>query len=292
MKSKQIELKDFIKENRRKVKLKNLNAKQGFTFEDDKLLAIRKKIEAAGVPLGEIGISISRGVEYGKNELFVKKKGELKSSRDIINTCVKGINIKSYYYTEELECVNLFKGSIQKIYGNTDNFYRVEKELLQKIKQNADEIGYDMENRKQRGETLYDTKYDYKSTAGAALMACVSLKFNLVYVDEDITVLSPNMVLRGKGIKSVIAVLNSNIGNKMYDRFYAENYLENRGSKRGEGSLRRIPIVIDSRLDKYVDQIQNLKKQGKPTDHLEAEVEKIVQELYGLTDEEVEYLCR
>ena len=316
MKPKQIELKDFIKENRRKVKLKNLNAKQGFTFEDDKLLAIRRKIEAAGVPLGEIeGVEILKGIETGCNKAFFVDKEfrdkislEEPQSLRFLNKRIDK-NIVDRY---KIEWKGEYVISVPKGWTNSNKtckdaeswFKRNHPLIYNHIKNIADGIESGIIHAK-GGVYSRSCKGDYWWESGNININKLPKEYSVYieiaatpkfsYGNEPAYIIAALYFISGELAKGLTSFMNTKIASTIFGKFYSTEF---------SGAFRyKTPYLINmvvpigvieniSVFEEFTDQIQALKKEGKPTDHLEAEVEKIVQELYGLTDEEVEYLCK
>lgn len=247
MKSKYQQLVDYVQENRREVKIENLNATQGFTFDDDKLIQIRRKIEESGETLGNIC------------EVFCG------TSKTGFRSYVKPLGNKTYTDKEFLE-----SREIAKYYG------RVEKVIDPIIySTNVEHIL----SGKAGKEYIFVTRMTSSIRAFKPEKGIYCGKVNCVYPKESFDM----------GL--IVSLLNTDIVTKY---IYIISNIMHGGYISGDiPTLLKVivPQGID-RLKGYTDKIQKLKRDGKSTEHLELEVAQIVQELYGLTDEEVEYLYR
>lgn len=305
MKSKQIELKDFIKKNRRKVRLENLNAKQGFTFEDDKLLAIRKKIEAAGEPLGEIeGVEIITGHGTGLDKAFILDEADIsniktKYNDDIILEYARGRDIRAYREIDFSKYVILIpRGWTRKTYG--EDIQRAEHDIRDIIRHIRIKSGkdYNKDRKSRQGDYPWESGRSSieKFKTNKIIWADMSGVGTALYDTSGCVIDSNSFCIpNADNLKYIVAIMNSRIFSGLVNIVSSTlGYGVARWKKQYVSNI-VVPYMnneIKEKLGNYVEKIQQLKKEGKPTDHLEAEVEKIVQELYGLTDEEVEYLCR
>lgn len=90
-------------------------------------------------------------------------------------------------------------------------------------------------------------------------------------------------------------VMNTNIFMGIYGELYSNGELSEGAKLMHMYAMKNmvVPKNIDKvGLDKKYEFIEEKLGDGACINKLEQEVEKIVQELYGLTDEEVEYLCK
>ncbi|MGC8965164.1 MAG: Eco57I restriction-modification methylase domain-containing protein, partial [Brevinematia bacterium] len=101
---------DYIKNNYGKMKQKDLSD-NGWTFGDEKVLDLKKKIEKVGKPLKDWNVKIYRGVLTGFNEAFIidtetrdkilancKTEEERKRTEEIIKPVLRRRDIEKWRY--------------------------------------------------------------------------------------------------------------------------------------------------------------------------------------------------
>ncbi|MEJ2499423.1 MAG: TaqI-like C-terminal specificity domain-containing protein [Sulfurovaceae bacterium] len=96
-------------------------------------------------------------------------------------------------------------------------------------------------------------------------------------------------------IKFILAVMNSKLMNYYYTTVYKSTKKVFSEIQANTVGLLPIPTIDKNNqkpLITLVDTIIKLKKEGKDTAELEAQIDAMVYELYGLTDEEVKVVER
>ncbi|MFN3269277.1 MAG: Eco57I restriction-modification methylase domain-containing protein, partial [Candidatus Kapaibacteriota bacterium] len=101
---------DYIKNNKSTILQEKLSDNT-WTLAEDKVLAIKEKIEKIGTPLKEWDVKIYYGIKTGYNEAFIidtetrnrildncKTEEERKRTEEIIKPILRGRDIKRYYY--------------------------------------------------------------------------------------------------------------------------------------------------------------------------------------------------
>lgn len=306
MREKSISLRQFVADNSRVVQTKDLDADAGFVFADDRMLEIKEKIVRNGVRLGDLdGVEIRTGLQTGLNVAFIidretaSKMYKNLNCRQFLYKASIGKNIRRFYLKETSQYVIY----IPKGWTNT-NIPGVDKESKMKayIPEIMDHL-IQWSYTQSKGSGLYDrsmgdywwevmSNYNYKQPK--IIWQMISEQFRAFYdTDGTLCNIQGTFSLVSNKSSEICAILNTEIVDKLYTKVYTRNTLGNKGSQRTKGSVENIVIPYNIEvLRGYTNKIQSLKQQNLPTDQLEAEVEKIVQKLYGLTDEEVAYLCK
>lgn len=296
------DLRDLIRDNRREVLVEDLRrqVKTGFTFEDEKLKKIREKIEASGKPLGKL-FDIKRGPMTCANDAFIvgKELGEKFSSRypEIVKKCIRGRDFKKYTINWGENYIIFFpSGYTDKVRGNInpEEYIKTTYNMLYEYIYNQGKMIESGEiksksdrffNRAVKGKYWWELGNQRNESVFIG-WSRISKEFIVSFVEgyEPIDSVCYMNVDNEDDI-GIIGILNSDIGESIYRKLVEVNTLEDRGSQRTSTSMANFIIPEEYRkLNGTVKNIVEVKSNR--------EVEKIVQQLYGLTDEEVAYLCK
>ena len=126
---------------------------------------IKRKIEAAGKPLKEWGVSIYRGILTGCNEAFIintDKRNEILSScqddterkrtEELIRPIIRGRDIKRYEYKwNDLWLINTHNGL-------KDKMPRVDINIYPAVKAHLDKFWNKISHRLDKGDTPYNLR--------------------------------------------------------------------------------------------------------------------------------------
>ncbi len=93
-------------------------------------------------------------------------------------------------------------------------------------------------------------------------------------------------------LKYLLAIINSKLNTYFFSKFLSTDTLQGTYSSIYPEDIREIPIkeINKNEQEPYiiqVDKILESKKLGKDTKALESEIDRMVYELYGLTEEEI-----
>ena len=256
--------------------------------------SIKQKIEAIGKPLKEWDINIYRGVLTGYNQAFIidgAKKDELISqdpkSAEIIKPILRGRDIKRYKAEfADLWLINSHNG----VKGKFDRI-DVEKDypaIYQHLLQYEDRL----KKRSDKGDhwtNLRNCAYIEEFEKEKILFTKASKEQSFVYTNENLFLMQTAYICTGKSLKYITAILNSNFISYSFLKFYQSGGVE------GEITLQAIEIIPIPDLSteaqapfvSLVEQILHAKEHNQDTTALEREIDLMVYELYGLTEEEI-----
>ena len=271
--------------------------------------SIKRKIDAIGTPLRDWNISINYGIKTGFNDAFIIS-GELKDelialdqkSAEIIRPILRGRDIKRYSYEfADLWIIATFPSRHYDI----DDYPAVKKHLLtfgmERLEQTGRKHvvdGMEVKARKKTSNKWYETQDsisywdDFSKQKIVWGNLCLSSQFAFVEDEFFINAPSPMIV---PGNKYLLAVLNSKLG---------DWYIRNLGVTRNGGYfeykpmfVEQLPIPIISDADQavysaLVDTIYSAKAKGEETNEVEAKIDQLVYNLYGLTDQEISFIER
>lgn len=262
-------------------------------------LSIKSKMESIGVPLKDWNVHIFRGILTGFNEAFIisgKKKDDLiasdPKSADIIRPILRGRDIKRYdVQYADLWLINMHNGLKNSEIQPLDiNDYPAIKEHL--------DIFYDrLAKRADKGVTPYNLRNcaymnDFSQQKIVWGNLCLSAQFALADENTYINAPSPMIV---PGNKYILAILNSKLG---------DWYIRQLGVTRNGGYFEYKPMFVEKlpipqvNMDRQiefinlVDKIIDYKKNKFDTLSLEEKINCMVFELYGLNQDEIEYILK
>jgi len=288
-------LRQYFEDHTLKMKQQYLDV-NSFTFADEKVMNLKKKIEKIGTPLKDWDLNIKRGITTGLNEAFIidnKTKEELclKDSKnvEIIKPILRGRNINRYSYDwKGLWIINSHNGlneiNLSRI--NIIKDYPVIFKYLLKFKDkliNRDDQGDHWTNLRNCAflKEFEKEKIVWQEISSTSMFAYDNKKHYL-----------PNTAyfLTGNNIKFLISTINS----KLIDFYFYQisSSLSENTKRHTKQYVELIPIPKISKANqqpfiKLVDQILIDKKAGIDTQLLEDQIDLMVYKLYGLTYEEV-----
>ena len=282
----------FIKENRRVVQVSGLNAKTGFTFEDAHLMDIKQKIEAAGKPLGEYGTA-RIGIKTGLNDLFIIDEQQYTSFMAKCNS------------TEKMCIHRMIKG---ETIGTGKNMYVIhipynwtdsivgKSSPEDKLRENMPSIQEYLEATAKylfgQGKNPYDRpsrgKYWWELIAYTGIndlakdklaWADIANKNKFAYADENTWVEKTCycMQLSRETAEVISKLMNTSICDNIVKRWYVVSNFGKNSVNYGS-AIKNMPIP-------YGISTEILNKNGD-------ELERYIQQLYNLTDEDAEYLLK
>jgi len=272
-----------------------------WSFDNPKWLTIIEKINKNGTPLSEWDIEINRGVLTGYNEAFIideAKKNELieadPKSSEIIKPLLRGRDIQKFVADE---IVNWVIGTFPSKKIDIEDYTAIKDYLLTfgKTIHQTGEKG----SRKKTSHKWFETQdniafwQDFEKPKlvwkriGSILRFC--------YDESGAYCLDSTCIATGSKVKFLSAVLNSKLCNKELFRL---------SPKTGTGDLiisvqalnpLRVPIPKEKQENEIcslLDRIIEAKKQNPSanTTDLENQIDQLVYQLYGLTEEEIKII--
>ena len=259
--------------------------------------SIKRKIETIGTPLKEWDISINYGIKTGLNEAFIissEKKDELiasdPKSAEIIRPILRGRDIKRYGYTfANLWVINTHNGVRES------GLPRIDISDYPAIKAHLDKYYPKLVKRADKGDTPYNLRNcaymdDFSKQKIVWGNLCLSAQFAFVENDYFVNAPSPMIV---PGNKYILAVLNSKVG---------DWYIRQLGVTRNGGYFEYKPMFVEKlpipqisegqqvAFVKAVDALLEAKQNSIDLTPYEADIDRMVFQLYNLSDEEIRYI--
>jgi len=253
---------------------------------------IKEKIEKVGVPLKDWDIQINYGIKTGCNEAFIidkTKRDELikqsPNSVDIIRPILRGRDIKRYSYDfADTYLLNVHNGIREKDIPpiNIDDYPAVKAHL--------DRYWDKISVRDDRGKT----PYNLRNCAYMEDFSKPKIIFQEIVQEGQFMLDSKGeffcndtgRIITGKSIKFLIGILNTKLFFFAIKYFYGGGLLGENGVRMKHTFFENFPCIEENaQIKQLVDTVtsENIKEVSKEIDHK-------VYELYGLTDDEINFV--
>ena len=269
--------------------------------------SIKRKIEAVGTPLKDWDIQINYGIKTGFNDAFIistekrneilancKDEDERLRTTELIRPILRGRDIKRYGY----EWANLwliyipwhfpfqFDDSIQGASEKAEKAFIEQypavyshmlqyKEPLSKRNKAETGIRYEWYAMQRWGAKYWEDFFKPKITWGN-----LNLQGTYAYAPKGMFINAPSPFIATENI-AILHILNSKI---------ADYYIRSLGVTRNGGYFEYKPMFVD-KLPIPKDGLEGLLNyKWQPSFNEEREILKIIYQLYGLTNQEVEYV--
>ena len=258
---------------------------------------VQTKMKEMGTPISKWNVSINRGVLTGCNDAFIistEKKDELikadPKSAEIIYPLLRGRDIKRYSVNySNLWIINTHNG----IKG--EKIARIDVNDYPAIKNHLDQYIETLAKRADKGDTPYNLRNcayinDFKRSKIVWGNLCLSSQFALADEGYFINAPAPMIV---PGNKYLLAVLNSKLG---------DWFIRQLGVTRNGGYFEYKPMFVEQLpvplisaeqqqvFENLIDDIYALKDRNESTQAIESEIDRLVYQLYGLTEAEINYI--
>ena len=257
--------------------------------------AIMDKIESIGTPLKEWDVSIYMGIKTGLNDAFVIDDATRQAlvaadphSAEIIKPVLRGRNIQRW----RAQWAGLWLIDTHNGYGDVP---AITVSDYPAIKHYLDRFSPQLEKRQDKGRTPYNLRdCAYHEEFAKEKLFWISLVENgrFAYDDSKMFCVNSMYMLSGQSIKYLCAFLNSNL---------ITYFMKNTAPTSGMGvtqwtkiNVERLPIPKITATEqrpfmRLVDSILAAKDADSSTNTsaLEAEIDRLCYNLYGLTDEEI-----
>ena len=254
--------------------------------------SIKQKIDTIGTPLKDWNINIYRGVLTGYNDAFIistEKRNEILANcqtedertrtAELIRPILRGRDIKRYSYDwANLWLINTHNGIKGKI-------PRIQIENYPAIKAHLDQYWEKISTRADKGDTPYNLRncaYMEDFSKPKTVWGNLNLTPNYALVENNSFINAPSSMIVPAS-KYLLAILNSKI---------ADFYIKLLGVTRNGGYFEYKPMFIEQLPipqlkieNKELAQIERLIDNNNYT-----EIEYIVYNLYGLTQDEINYI--
>lgn len=277
-----------------------------WTIKSDDHNVLKRKLISSGMNLNEWDFTIYRGILTGLNEAFIidsQTKDELinmdSKNLEIIKPLIRGRDVERFGYNfQELWLIFSRRGIDIDDYPTIKEYLNKYKiQLLPKIneKQNQGRKPGTYKWFEIQDNTAYFPEFDKEKLIWAETMRVHKLgDRSFPRFGYDITGIFPDKtVFIGVGyhLKYLLAFLNSAIGRWLIMEYVTK--LDTGGYMMQKIFLDKIPIIIadenhENLIIELIDQILAAKKSDSHADTsaLENEIDQLVYDLYGLTEEE------
>ena len=325
LKAKNTDLDQYFQANSIEIdplQLYDITGKQGWFIGNPAEFNLKKKIETNGKPLKDWDIKIYKGLMTGCNEAFYidkNKKDELiaqdPKSAEIIKPILRGRDIKRYSH----QFANLYllfipwHFPLHKDPNVSGNSLIAKMEFEKQYPAIYDHLlsfkdGLSKRNKSETGiryewyalQRCANTYYDQFSKEKVVWAETGYQKF--AFVSGDFVLDKTLFMIVGNDLKYIMAICNSKIGKYIFD--YSTPDLGSTGNCMTKQTVETIPIPILDTTDKQelarqieliVEQILLVKSENphlegvatQTTGVLEAQIDRIVYQLYGLTEDEI-----
>lgn len=253
--------------------------------------SIKAKIEKIGTPLKDWDINIYRGVLTGFNDAFIisgekrkeilancKSVDERKRTDDLIRPILRGRDIKRYEYNfADLYLINTHNGVKDK------NIPRIDIKDYPAIKNHLDEYWDKISTRADKGDTPYNLRncaYMDEFNKPKIVWGNLNLSATYTLAPAGMMINAPATMIVPAS-ESLLCILNSKI---------ADYYIRNLGVTRNGGYFEYKPMFIEQLpVPQNIDE-KTFEEFSKKELNNEEEIDRKIYELYGLTDEEIQFL--
>jgi hypothetical protein len=258
---------------------------------------IKQKIERIGTPLKDWDISIYYGIKTGYNDAFIingDKKDDLiskdRKSAEIIKPILRGRDIKRYKAKfADKWLINTHNG-----YKNSENKYipPIEINDYPAIKEHLDKFWDELQIRQDRGITPYNLRNcaylkEFEKEKIIWIELCDKAKFTIEYKYHT---LAGTFAMTGNNLKYLLALLNSNLSLFYFDKIATSSGIGTNMWKKYKIEFLPIPKIHKYQAHPFselVDKILIKKERGENTSVEEHQIDEMVYNLYGLTEEEI-----
>jgi type II restriction/modification system DNA methylase subunit YeeA len=301
------------------IELNNL-PETSWIISDKQTVAIKQKVEEQGVKIIDWDLNINYGIKTGLNEAFIittEKKDELiakdPKSAEIIKPLLRGRDVKKYFYDYQgLWLINIPKGftikTMQKLkqgifeepkprygYEEYDKAWDFIKTKYPAIAKHLSNFKIKASKRADKGDYWWELRacaYLSDFEKPKIIYPNMTKFLPFTYDNEGYYTNQKCFIITGGGLEYLTAFLNS----ELFRFCFEENFPELQGNTRelNKVILEQIPIkqIAEEAQKPFVEkvnQILALKKADAKADtsELEREIDFMVYELYGLTEEEI-----
>ena len=253
--------------------------------------SIKRKIEAVGTPLKDWDINIYRGVLTGYNEAFIistekreeilancQSEDERERTAELIRPILRGRDIKRYGYNwANLWLINTHNG----IRGKLE---RIHIEDYPAVKAHLDQYWDRISKRADKGDTPYNLRncaYLEDFSKPKIVWGNLNLKPSYAIVEDNSFINAPSPIIVPAS-KYLLAILNSKL---------ADYFIRQLGVTRNGGYFEYKPMFIEQLpIPQCIDDSILREIDTNVTIKDEKIIDTIVYSLYGLNDEEIQYV--
>ncbi|RKU05778.1 type II restriction endonuclease [Candidatus Poribacteria bacterium] len=281
-------------------------------------LNLKRKIEDVGKPLKDWGVNIYRGITTGYNDAFIidditreQLIAQDPISVEIIKPLLRGSDIKRYHAQWEKlyllfipwhfplhedstitgasqEAENIFEVDYPSIYSHLQQYH----DRLSNRNRSETGIRYEW-YALQRCAATYYSEFDKEKIVWQEIV-----REGTFFIDRNnFFAEATTTILTGENLIYLLGLLNSKCFTFVFRNYYAGGHLGSTGIRFKSKFIKNVPIPpitdgnqhIVTEIENKVDKILDAKRTAPDADtsSLEDEIDKLVYELYNLTEDEV-----
>ena len=277
-----------------------LDANGIWNIENAMFHSLKHKVDQIRYHLSDFGVELNYGILTGANNAYIISKKERESiirmdpkNADLIKPIYRGKDLGRYYATFRDVYLLCFHNGIK-----TKGIHPVNINDYPTLKQYFDSFGKSFQDRGEKGDTVYNLRncaYIDKYQYPKILYADIVQNEGRFYLDEEgyFTNDTAFMISGGNHLYYLLGILNSIAFTFFYKNFFCGRKLGKKGLRYKRDFLLKVPIPKPRNgeeriIIKNVQTIQKKKKNNPQADTSaeEREIDNIVFDLYGLTEEE------
>ena len=268
-----------------------------WVISNETSVKIKNKVKSQGIRLIDWGVKLNYGIKTGYNNAFIIDQktmnnliAEDSKNAEVIKPLLRGRDIKKYFYDfQNLWLINIHNGIKEK------GVKPIIIEDYPLIKDYLDSFWGKISTRSDKGDTPYNLRNcayldDFENTkiVYSELTKFLFFSFDRSHKYVDKTA----FILTGNDLEYLVCFLNS----KLFKYCFAHNFSEIQGNTRvlSKVIFEQIPIKQISKDNQLpfieiLNKILEIKEQDMNSDTttLESEIDQLVYQLYGLTEEEI-----
>ena len=262
---------------------------------------LKNRIELSFPRIKDLDFKISYGIKTGLNEAFIINEVEKDKilSQDIINKeiikpIIRGRDTRRYYSNQSnlFMIISKHKGS-DEIINNYPRIFEHLKSFENKLK-NRGQVKNGQHHWLELDNNPHQSYFDSFLKPKIVFSEIVSSP-QFYYDETGLFPEATTFFIQGENLKLITAILNSKCCTYLFKQFYAGGALV--GKYRYKKSfLLNLPIPYENALeekamiDDLVDKIQTHHLTNSETSIYNEQLEKIIEKLYGFTNEELEII--
>ena len=299
----------------------DITGKEGWFLGSNAEFKLKQKIESVGKPLKDWDVKINYGIKTGLNQAFIitkQKRDELiakdSKTEEIIKPILRGRDIKRYGYEfAELYVIATFPA----LHLNINEYPAVRDYLINFGKDRLEQVGKTLQDgtksRKRTGNKWFETQdqigYYKEFEKEKVVWTPVNSEYRFATVPKGFYFSNSIFMITGANAKILIAVFNSMLVRKYITFLFSS---EEEYAYASKETLSEIPIPtlntpekqeIAKQIEALVEEILVVKSAAKKstpstivdtpqegnldTAYIETQIDELVFQLYGLTQEEI-----
>jgi len=268
-------------------------------ISNEKVGNLKQKIEEIGKQLKDFKITINFGIKTGYNEAFIINEqtknqliAESSNSAEIIQPILRGRDLKKYSYTFSSQWVICTFPSLALDIKNYPAIMAYFEKIGKKRLEQSGIEGSRKKTNNQWFETQDSIAYwkDFKKPK--IVWGEISDQPKFAFDDSSYYAEATTFLMTGEKLKYLLAILNSRLSEWYFNQISTTTGMGTNRWKKYKIEMLPIKKPTETEellLEKLVDQILNIKKSNPNADTtiLEQQIDQLVYELYGLTEEEI-----